>query len=75
MLEHSFTVKQARQMRGLTQCQMATEMGVSRDVYRRIETYPDTATIAQGLKIAEITGIAFDSIIFVQNSTLSRKTG
>ena len=72
MSEQAFTVKQARQMMGLTQEQMAQEMGICRDTYRRIECNPESATIAQGRRIAEITHIAFDSIIFARNSTLSR---
>ena len=74
MSEQYFTVKQARQMKGLTQAQMAQEMGISRDTYRRIECNPESATIMQGRRIAEITRIAFDSIIFARDSTLSRIT-
>lgn len=73
MSEQAFTVKQARQMIGLTQEQMAQKMGICRDTYRRIECNPESATIAQGRRIAEITRIAFDSIIFTQDSTFSRE--
>ena len=33
----TFSVKQARQMAGYTQVQMAEKLGVNRDTYRRIE--------------------------------------
>lgn len=65
----SYTIKQARLMSYLTQQGMAEKMGISRDTYRRIEEKPETATIAQGKKIAEITGISFDAIFFGSYST------
>lgn len=64
-----FSPKMARQFAGLTQVEMAGELGVSRDTYRRIEAKPETATIAQGKKIADITGVSFDQIFFGANST------
>ncbi len=65
----TFSVKQARRLVGYTQVEMAEKLGVSRDTYRRIEAKPETATILQGQKIAEITGISFDSIFFAAKST------
>lgn len=65
----TFSVKQARQLAGFTQVQMAEKLGVNRDTYRRIEAKPESATILQGQKIAEITGISFDSIFFAASST------
>lgn len=65
----TFSVKQARQLAGYTQVQMADMLGINRDTYRRIEAKPESATIQQGKKIAEITGIGFDSIFFAGCST------
>jgi len=65
----NYSVKQARQLAGLTQCQMAQKMRIHRDTYRKIEGNPETATIAQGRIIAQITGIPFDSIFFSSAST------
>ena len=65
----TFSVKQARRLVGYTQVEMAEKLGVSRDTYRRIEAKPETATILQGQKIAEITVISFDSIFFAVKST------
>ena len=70
----TYSVKQARKLADLTQVQMADALGVSRDTYRRIEENPETATIAQGKRIAEVTGIPFDAIFFRVSSTKSRVT-
>ena len=64
-----YSVKQARQMAGFTQAQMADKMEISRDTYRKIEANPCSATISQGRRIAEITGIGFDAIFFAAHST------
>lgn len=68
----TYTVKQARKLADLTQVQMADALEVSRDTYRRIEKNPETATIAQGVRIAEVTGLSFDAIFFGVDSTKSR---
>ena len=70
--EMKYSVKQARLLAGLTQIQMAEKMGVHRDTYRKIESYPESATIEQGKQISAITGIGFDEIFFDTNSTSSR---
>lgn len=59
-----FSVKQARQYAGLTQVEMAKRLGVSRDVYRRIEISPETTSIAMAKKISEVVGIPIDQIFF-----------
>lgn len=65
----AFSVKQARQYAGLTQAETAVRMGVSRDTYRKIELYPETATVAMAKRFSEIVGIPIDQIFFVKNST------
>ncbi len=57
-----YTVKLARIAAGLTQVQMAEKMGVSRDVYRKIELNPECATIAQAKQVAAITNTPIDVI-------------
>ena len=69
-----FTVKQARQFAGKTQKQIAEEMGVCRDKYRKLEENPEEFTIKNALKFAAITHLSIDDISFVKNSTLSRVT-
>lgn len=59
-----FSVKQARQYAGFTQRQMAEKIGVSRDTYRKIELYPETASIAIAKKISEVVDIPIDQIFF-----------
>lgn len=60
------SVKQARIMADKTQREIAAEIGVSRDIYRRIEKYPETATIAQAKRFCHATGFSMDSIFFAQ---------
>lgn len=62
----TYTVKQARQYAGLTQCQMAEKMGICRSSYRKIELNPELATVKQAKDISAITGVAYDLIIFTQ---------
>lgn len=67
-----FTVKQARQLKGLTQKEIATKLGIHLDTYRRIEKYPNKATIEMAEKISQATCLAIDDIFFGVQSTLSR---
>lgn len=64
-----FSVKQARQYAGFTQVEMANKLGVSRDTYRKIELFPETASIALAKKISHIVGIPIDQIFFTKSST------
>lgn len=64
-----FSVKQARQYAGFTQLEMAKQLGVSRDTYRKIELSPETASVAIAKKISVIVGIPIDQIFFAQSST------
>lgn len=63
-----FSVKQARQYAGYTQVEMAQRLGVSRDTYRKIELFPETASIALAKKISEIVNIPIDQIFFAESS-------
>lgn len=60
----NLSVKQARIITDKTQRQIAAEMGVSRDVYRRIEKNPETATIEQAKRFCRATGFDLDRIFF-----------
>lgn len=64
-----YTVKQARQLAGKTQRQMADLMGVSRDIYRKIELNPDQATIAQAKKFCEAADMQMDELCFFANNS------
>lgn len=64
-----FTLKQARQYAGFTQLEMACILGVSRDVYRKLEWYPEKTPIELARKFSAVVGIDIDQIFFVNNST------
>lgn len=59
-----YTVKQARLLAGKTQVEMAKLMGISRDVYRKIELNPDQATIAQAKEFCKAAAIPMDELCF-----------
>ena len=67
-----YTVKQARQLSGKTQKEIANQLGVCRDTYRSIEKDPEKATIKQAFEFCEVVGIPIDQIFFGKSSTLSR---
>lgn len=64
-----YTVKQARRLADKTQAEMAKYLGVSRDTYRKIELFPEQATVKQAQDISAITKIPVDQIFFAGNST------
>lgn len=64
-----FTIKQARQYAGYTQREMAEKLGVSRDVYRKIEHFPEKTSIELAKKFSAAVGISIDQIFFDSNST------
>jgi len=66
-----FTVEQARKLAGKSQQEMANGMGIHRQTYMKLEKNPDTATIKQAKRIAELTGISVEEIFFGNESTLS----
>lgn len=61
-----FTIKQARKLRDLTQDQLAEALQVHVQTYRKIEENPESATVEQAKKIAEVTGISVDQLFFAQ---------
>ena len=54
----TYTIRQARELKGLTQAEMASRLGMARETYRKIEAEPMKATMEQIGRIAEITGRA-----------------
>ena len=64
-----YTIKQARHLADKTQAEMAALLGISRDTYRKIETFPEQATVAQARNISAITKIPLDQLFFAANST------
>ena len=64
-----FTPKQARQYAGFTQREMADILGISRDVYRKIERNPEKTPIDLAKKFSAAVGISIDQIFFSTSST------
>lgn len=60
----TFSVAQARRFAGKTQKEMANELGICVDTYRKIESKPENTTVKQGKAISQITGVPFDKIFF-----------
>lgn len=71
-MEINFTVKQARKYAGLTQSQISQLMGIDRGTYIKLEKNPELMTISQAQRLSDITGIPYDNIFFIKDSTLSR---
>lgn len=59
-----YTIRQARNLKGLTQVEIAKLLDISRDTYIKLESNPSKITVAQAVRISEITGIPFNDIIF-----------
>ncbi|MCM3598971.1 helix-turn-helix transcriptional regulator [Metabacillus idriensis] len=68
------TLKQARLLKGLTQRDVAKELGVHVQTYSKMEKQPDEVTIGEAKKICEILDMSYDFIFFNIDSTLSRET-
>lgn len=65
------TLREAREEAGLTQQNMADELGVSRPTYIRIEENPENASVLQARRICEILSRNYEGIFFGRNA---RKT-
>lgn len=59
-----YTVKQARQLAGKTQKQMAKSLNVHVQTYQKLEKHPDNATIKQARIISAETNVSMDDIFF-----------
>ncbi|EOR24993.1 phage-related Cro-like protein [Niallia nealsonii AAU1] len=70
-----FTLKQARLLKGLTQDQVAKELGVHVQTYRKMEKHPDDVTVGEAKKLSEILEFSYDFIFFNTDSTFSRYEG
>lgn len=68
----AITIKQARQLSGKTQKEMADLLGVCRHTYMKFEENPDLVPVRYAQKIAFLTGVPVDNIFFSHSSTLSR---
>lgn len=60
----TFTPKQARLIKELTQNNVAEKMGVSVHVYRKLESDPSRFTIGQAKIFSEVVGFSYEQISF-----------
>lgn len=60
-----YTVKQARNLRGLSQSQVAQMLGISRLTYRRYENNPEFMTLKMARSFSNVLDIPLDNIIFL----------
>lgn len=65
------TLRQAREEAGITQQQVADELGINVVTYRRIESDPSSATIAQAERICSILSTSYMRIFFGPNASFS----
>ena len=68
----SISLRAARQIKGLTQQEMAEKIGVCRHTYMKYESHPDLVPVGVARAISEITGVELDNIFFECNSTFGR---
>lgn len=69
------TIKQVRLVKGITQKEVAEQLNVHVDTYRKMERHPDDITIGDAKKICNFLEISYDHIFFNVDSTLSRVKG
>ena len=63
------TVKQARVGANLTQEGAAEALGVHPTTYWKLEKHPEKMSISMAYKFAQITGVDFNDIIFLDNNS------
>ncbi|MBD8589179.1 helix-turn-helix transcriptional regulator [Peribacillus simplex] len=67
------TLKQARLLKGFTQREIASKLGVHVQTYSKMEKKPDEVTVKEAKEICDILELSYDFIFFNVDSTLSRK--
>lgn len=63
------TLKEAREEAGLSQQEMANELGISRPTYAKIENDPSEASVMQARRICEILARGYEHIFFGRNAS------
>jgi len=58
------TIREIREGAGLTQQEMADELGISRQQYSNYEAHPENVTIKQARQICSILGAAYERVFF-----------
>lgn len=63
----TYTLKQARQLRGFSQQEMAKKLRVSRGKYRRIEEKPGETQFRTAIEICKVLDMSLSDIDFLAN--------
>lgn len=58
------TLRQARRLREKSQGELAKQIGIHVNTYRRLEANPDTATVAMAKRISQALGVPCGDIFF-----------
>lgn len=58
------TIREIRQDIGLTQQDMASKLGISRQQYANYEMHPENVTIRQARQICAILGAEYERVFF-----------
>lgn len=62
---------EARKSAGITQQEIADELGITRQTYMKIEENPSVATVLQAKRICSILSRSYESIFFGRNASLT----
>ena len=68
-MEMVLTMQQARALSGKTMREMACEMGVHENTYRRYEKNPETMTIKQARKFCDLLALKMSDVSFGVNAS------
>lgn len=63
----NLNLRQIRRLREKTQADMATALNIHVQTYRKLEKYPELATIEQAKKISEYLDAPYNEIFFACN--------
>jgi DNA-binding XRE family transcriptional regulator len=62
---------EARKNAGITQQEIADELGITRQTYMKIEENPSVATVLQAKRICNILSRSYESIFFGRSASLT----
>ncbi len=65
-MQDNLTIKQHRLIKGMTQLDMATALGVAKPTYSRIEKDIEKETVSEVKAICKILNISIEQVFFAQ---------
>ena len=69
MSGETFSVKQARNLAGMTQTQMASRLGICLETYRKLEKNPENMTISQAQVFCDIVKRPINEVRFFTHNS------